>query len=463
MLLFLLFLLCQVPIFAASPWQDLLETDMKFIQKTLQENTPNAVDKEHPEFAKRLEIGAEGAFHSIHSLSGYFASIEQYVGGFQDPHIDFYPLYTAVNYRWPGFIARYNGKTWKIVYVESAAPLSVGDEILKIDGLLPNEWMLTRVFPYQNLPSDWKASWQLIAPQLFLDKGNPFLKPFSALTVKNDNGIQEATLKWISVTPEKWQSLVAPLPKPWSIHPIFNGNGAWISMPFFSVKNASQQEEIEKTISLIPSLRSKDVIILDLRGNHGGQSFWGTKALEALLGDAMPAPQTLQADRWRISKDNLSVLKEKYLPFLKATTGENSPETHYIEETIQKMEEGASLFAESKIPDSPLRKTFRPLFKGKLVVVTDSACASSCLTFLSQVLQIPGVIHVGQETTGNSPYVEGRKVELPSKLGHLFFPMKIVPIDPKEYFKPFTPLHIYEGDIDDTKALETWIQSTLKL
>lgn len=449
-------------VFAMNPWQELLERDLRFIHQTIQENTPNAIDKEHPEFSSWLEKGTKQV-DSIDSLDGYFASIERYVGGFQDPHIDFQPLYTPTNYRWPGFIARYNGKTWKITYVESAENVLIGDEILKIDDASPHDLMLARVFPYQHLPSNWKASWQIISPELLLDKNNPFLKPLSKMIVSNSKGVKEVSLKWRPMNPEKWQSLTTTPRKPWAIHSVFDGRGSWISMPYFSVKDKSQQDEIEGVISLMPSLRNNDVIIVDLRGNHGGQSFWGTKALEALYGDELPSPQSNGFDRWRISKDNLATLKDKYLPFLKATMGENSSEFLYIEETIRKMENGASPFAESRIADSETLKSFEPLFKGKLVVVTDSDCASSCLTFLSQVLQIPAVIHVGQETTGNSPYVEGRKVEIPSKLGNLFFPMKIVPIDPKEYFKPFTPLHIYDGDIQETKALESWIKTTLKL
>jgi hypothetical protein len=459
---FLLFLLCTMPLFAITPWQDLLENDLKFIHQTIQENTPNAIDKEHPVFSHWLEVGIKDV-NSIDSLHGYFACIERYVGGFQDPHIDFQPLYTSTNYRWPGFIARYNGSTWKIVYVESAENLSLGDEILKIDDTSPHDLMLARVFPYQNLPSDWKASWQITSPQLLLDKGNPFLKPLSKMVVKNPKGVKEVSLKWVPITPEKWQSLTTAQKKPWTMRSAFNGRGSLVSMPYFSVKDKSEQDDIEKIISQMPSLRTNDIVILDLRGNHGGQSFWGTKALEALYGDELPSSPSRGFDRWRTSKDNLSVLKEKYLPFLKSTTGENSPEVRYIEETIREMEKGTSPFAESRISASEPHKSFDPLFKGKLVVLTDSNCASSCLTFLSQVLQIPGVIHVGQETTGNSPYVEGRKVELPSKLGYLFFPMKLVPIDPKEYFKPFTPAHVYDGDIEETKALEIWIQSTLKL
>lgn len=455
-LYFLLLLLFSTPIHANSLWQEIVKNDLTFIQKQIQENTPNAVDKDHPEFAKWLESGSKEPL-LIDSLDGYFALIERYVGGFQDPHIDFQPSYTATSYRWPGFIARYDGHIWRIALVESAENLSVGDEILKVDESSPNDLMISRIFPYQNLPAKWKASWQVVASELFIDKGNPFLKPLKKLIVRNPSGTKEVVLRWSAITPNQWKSLVGTPTKPWSIR------GNWVSMPYFSVKNITQQEEIEKIIEQMPTLRTKDFVVLDLRGNPGGQSFWGTKALEALYGDAFPFQSSGGMDRWRVSKDNLSILKEKYVPFLKETTGEGSQELLYIEETIRQMEASTSAFAESRIPSTNHKKPFNPLFKGTLVVVTDSACASSCLTFLSHVLQMPGVIHVGQETTGNSPYVEGRKVELPSKLGALFFPMKIVAIDPNDYFKPFTPAHVFDGDIDDTKALEAWIQTTLRL
>lgn len=450
-------LLLSLPGYADSVWQELLQKDLSFIRQTIQENTPNAVDKEHPEFSKWLEAGMQ-EIGAIDSLDGYFANIEYYVGGFKDPHIDFQPLYSPSNYRWPGFIVKFDGRKWKISYVEPNDSLSIGDEILTVDSIPPTDLMLVRVFPYQNLPSTWRASWQLVAPQLFLDKGNPYLKPLKKITVKNENGIRALALNWTSIAPEKWRSLSTTPKKSWSIESVFNGRASMVSMPYFSVKDKQQQTEIENIISLMPTLRTKDFIILDLRGNPGGQSFWGIKALETLYGDHLPTPASKGLDRWRVSKGNLSALKEKYLPFLKTTTGENSPEYIYVKETIQSMEKTSTDFAESRMQYSDSEKLFKPLFPGKLIVVTDSACASSCLTVLAQIKLLPNVVLVGQDTTGISPYVESRKVELPSKLGFLFFPMKMIPIDESEYFKPFTPDHVYEGDLNDSQSLINWIK-----
>ncbi|WP_447739680.1 hypothetical protein [Pseudomonas laurentiana] len=45
-------------------------------------------------------------------------------------------------------------------------------------------------------------------------------------------------------------------------------------------------------------------------------------------------------------------------------------------------------------------------FKGQLLLVTDSFCASACLDFADAVLAAPGTIHFGLSTSGGTLYID---------------------------------------------------------
>ncbi len=96
-----------------------------------------------------------------------------------------------------------------------------------------------------------------------------------------------------------------------------------------------------------------------------------------------------------------------------------------------------------------------PAFKGKLVIVTDAACFSSCLLMVERFREL-GAIQLGQPTNAATHYMEVRAEDLPSGLGQFSTLQKAAPSLPAR-IGPFTPQVAYDGNISDTEALKAWV------
>ena len=96
----------------------------------------------------------------------------------------------------------------------------------------------------------------------------------------------------------------------------------------------------------------------------------------------------------------------------------------------------------------------------KIVVLIDRFCFSACLDFLDQLKSLDcKLTFVGQTTNADTIYMDVRRVELPSKLGELQFPMKVFRNRPRGNNEPYQPDIVYEGDFNDTQKVKQWLRS----
>jgi hypothetical protein len=95
------------------------------------------------------------------------------------------------------------------------------------------------------------------------------------------------------------------------------------------------------------------------------------------------------------------------------------------------------------------------LMKGRLILLTDNSCFSSCLLVTDQFRRL-GALHVGETTDANTHYMEVREERLPSGLSMFSTLQAVDPAAPMQ-IGPFEPSVRFEGSIADTVALERWI------
>ena len=95
--------------------------------------------------------------------------------------------------------------------------------------------------------------------------------------------------------------------------------------------------------------------------------------------------------------------------------------------------------------------------KGRLILLTDNLCFSSCLR--SRTISHPGAFHVGQTTDAATHFVDVREQYLPSGYS-MFSTLESVDSGSPSEVGPFEPVLTYNGDIADTAALEAWVIST---
>ncbi|HEY7885151.1 MAG TPA: hypothetical protein VIC08_09415, partial [Cellvibrionaceae bacterium] len=103
--------------------------------------------------------------------------------------------------------------------------------------------------------------------------------------------------------------------------------------------------------------------------------------------------------------------------------------------------------------------------KQNTVLLTSPRCASACLDFADAALLIPDAVHMGQETSADTNYLDVRwpPIALPSQQGSLVLPMKVWRNRPRGHNEPHVPEHIYDGNITDTQTIQAWVVNTLNL
>lgn len=92
--------------------------------------------------------------------------------------------------------------------------------------------------------------------------------------------------------------------------------------------------------------------------------------------------------------------------------------------------------------------------KGRLVLITDRNCFSSCL-IAADLLRRLGALHVGEATDVSTRYMEVREEVLPSGI-RTFSTLQKVALGAAD-FGPYEPAIAYPGDLADTSALQRWV------
>src|SRR5690606_34266356 len=94
--------------------------------------------------------------------------------------------------------------------------------------------------------------------------------------------------------------------------------------------------------------------------------------------------------------------------------------------------------------------------KARTWVLTDSGCASACLDAVD-LLKALGATQVGQETSGDTAYMEIREEPLPGGRVVARIPMKVYRGRPRGDNETHVPLHEWTGALADTAGIEAWL------
>lgn len=255
--------------------------------------------------------------------------------------------------------------------------------------------------------------------------------------------------------------ITGPLNKkrPFSIEQIKEGI-CWIDIPTFHLSK-EQVKDLRAIINSLPEARNQTVIF-DLRGNGGGNSFWGNEILKALFGQEYTNQQLALYKQhvyveWRISQGNLDHIKNLIAIFEK-----DDPSIGWLKKIYKGMLE-ASLRGDnyySEIYSPPPSSTATTLFTGKVMAIIDRGCGSACLNFLDGLKAMNSdVTFIGEPTGADSVYMELRTISLPSGKGTLGFPIKVYKNRPRGHNVPHTPDLEYKGNLQDTAELKKTMSS----
>lgn len=454
-----------------NAWRQMAIDDLEFIRNTLQAQHPGPLNTDQPEFKAWLETGYQQAMNDldqVRSYGGYRALLHRYVAGFRDGHLG---LHLHLHYKvgqWPGFMVVWRGDRFEVYHVEPNldAP-SVGDRLVACDGKDTDTLWTERVMPFlgKGIPADRYRQ----GPELLINHANPLQENPERCTFERGEQTFDVTLNWtwpdegyidqyrIPATTGQRNAL--------AIRELDDG-AAWLSIPTFGPQG-DDTERMQSIMAGLSEYRDREYLVVDVRGNGGGSSYWAEAFVRGLYGDAFWEALSVHDEGYavhRVSAENLEHF-ENLLPQIAQSSGEESAFYRYFEAVVaglrQALEHGEGLYEhhweDEATPEDAVGEAAEPLFNGQLYFLTDSACGSACLDFADVVLQLPNMTHVGHPTSADTIYMEVRGLGLPSRNGRIGFATKFYRNRLRGNNEYYLPSETWKGDISDTAGLEAWI------
>ena len=470
-----------VPPSAQSPavrdWGKTLREDATAIHDAIASSHPGMVNPDDLQFARLNEAQYALALtraDAADSFADYFYALQHYVAAFDDGHLGFgvYGSTPDQVKTWPGFIARDDGARGLVVALaEPWAGVPAGAKIASCDGRdafkLGNDRIGARF-------GRWELASQrvLSGGMVMLETGDPYVEPIKNCVFETPAGARAVDLDWRPAGPDFYSRYdVFPDPKRGAIGMRRLDDGRyWITLPTFNGNPESEDGRslaalITQIAAQADALRSAPAIVFDLRGNGGGSSLWSDRIAENLWGPGafQHAPEPPMTVVWRASEDNLQALRTS-LEERDANGNLSSEARAWYQNSIAGLEQalargdvrwvikpnlegGSAADAETLAFHAP---------QGTGFVLTDETCMSACLDAVDLWIRL-GAKPIGRETGADTVYMETRSIRVPSGLGGISLPMKFYIGRERGHNQPVTPLHRFDGDMNDTAALEAWV------
>lgn len=473
---------------SAQQWRDAAVRDLEAARDLLASQTPIPYDTEHPAYRAWLERGytsARALAEQAIDAQGHFYAIAYFMHGFGDPHIAADPLTELPEPMWPGFIAASRDGAVVVVHREADDPSlpPVGAQILDCDGRALSTLVEERLHPFVINPRV-ELDRRRAATRLFVERGIPGAP--APKTCRFQVGGAERTDEL------RYRTLPLPADSFWTaFEDAFAGAHArwgieetargvyWVGIPSFmsgsdaSDKLASLLAEITRRA---PEMRAGRAIVIDIRGNGGGNSAWADRIAEALFSKAITADaaklskQGKTAVDWRASRENVAHW-EQTLQVIRKEFGARSTEAREVSRVLSRLRTKV-------LADPPIWRqgATRPSTGGGLTqrrpqgagpfaadvyLLSNGSCASSCLNFADTVLMIPGVKLIGSATGADGPYMEVRFVTLPSERVQVTIPQKVRLGSPRAAMEAYAADIPYPGPWDD-QSVRQWAISLIR-
>lgn len=449
-------------------WPVVTRIDVEAAYALLNDNHPGALPEiGDADFRRRLDDGRTLALERAARVSdagGHRAVLNGLAGGMGDRHIAFQPAEPA-SWSWAGVVFRKAGGEWRVsAHEPDPGEADLVDAVLiDCDGAAADAVARAWLDGFQ---LDWsvEAQRERRGALLLLDNGNPLLHRPVACRFETSGGAVERAMRWRETTPQTLQPLLNAAYRGrragMGLRPFAGGD--WIALQSLGDGASAVVESVRAEAG---RLRVSPVVVLDMRGNGGGASMLGRQIAEALMGSAFVQARTAGNGTcgavWRASDGNLAALRG-----WRAMAGERGPEfSAWLENSIAGVERANAAGEPTDAPvvdcdPSPERTGPGPasLMRGRLVLITDESCFSSCLIVADDFRRL-GALHLGHATDRATRYMEVRAEPLPSGLGEFSTLQKMALGEMAT--GPFVPDVEHEGPMHDDAALEAWVMAAV--
>ena len=423
---------------ADNPWPAIAKADLAKIRATLEQNHPGPVDALNPRFKDWLAKGFEMSqqrVKTVNSFDDYKNALYFYTNGFRDGHIRINFDVDVKRFSWPGWLVGVDtdGALKVTVAANDMRHLHTA-VLLGCEGQTAEKMCAERIEQYY-----WNRD---IPHERNLQLANMFLMPvMSTNRVRScqfllpDGKTVQIKADWRNVDAERAAILKNEASaKSKTTLGVRHFGGNWIiTVPTFEysgTEGVAQYRafliEVAKNLS---SLQHAQKIVLDMRGNEGGNSAWGQELAELLWGKERVNRELDSFDEtvdWRVSQDNLQHLSKEVERMKSAGLDEAMQYRLRIRDQMQTaFDKGASMLHVDAPPQAGTEPVPENPMKGQVYLLTDHSCASACLDFADLFLRLPYTTHIGLPTSADSVYIDNASSELPSGLGVLSYSLKV--------------------------------------
>lgn len=470
------------PATTPEAWRAAAAQDLGAIHDILRDNAPAMVVKgeDADRFRAWLEKGLADARANLPKVKdgrGYYYLLRGYVVGFRDSHIQFGPTQdSGVDTRslaWAGFVVGYRNGGYEVAYRAPGFPDAPPPRarLVSCDGQPAEAFAMTRDRYEGDL--NLESGRYLTASPLLRDRGIPFVTRPTACAFRTADGVRDYQLDWRPYGPEQMQAvtlafgrLQAP-PKlglaPWG------SRRWWLTVPSLET-GQDWKGFFDEVAAHLPEIRSADEVVIDLRGNGGGDSGFAVHLAHLLWGDAFVNAREpfLGPTVWRASKLNRDYWASVVERLAKDP---NYPpeEQAELREILQGLDTAIARGEPTlKIgADTPGKRPVagpNPM-RSRVVLLTDYACNSACLDLMDEFTAMPNVVQAGTVTDADTIFMELTRVpQLPSGKGAFAFGHKAWIKRPRKSNVPYRPAPrlTWTGELSDEAGIKAWLATALK-
>jgi hypothetical protein len=457
---------------AASPWGELARQDIEAAYNTIEAGHAGPVDDQNPSFAEAMVIARNEALaraSDVESFDSYRMVLMGFADAFADGHlfIDFSLQRDQIG--WPGFVAMRRGGHTVMRFAQDADDRTLeGARILSCDDRSADTIIAQNALPFR-AAGEIEAAYARAAPYAFIYERNPFVTLPQVCEIETVGGEQQdQRLQWRWIETERWDALREEIlggAEPYGLSE-YAPNRYWLSLPSFFPTG----EDVTRLEALIDQLGAEsetlltaERLVIDVRGNSGGNSSWGRRIATALWGAEYlesRAPARRQRVFWRASQVTLHQVDA--LMSYNREIGQDHLVEYYERihaGVAEAVEAGDPLWLESRGATRRAARTAdNPMF-ADVIVLIDEGCASACLDFLDLLRPLDGVRFAGAETYADTIYNESMTESLPSGVARLVYTIKVIRDRPRGHNEPYGPDIGYEGADWSTEALQAWVET----
>ncbi len=463
------------PASAPTDWGRALEEDARAFHDLIAESHPGPVDRENPGFNALLESGLKTALKRARTADSYedwFFALKAYAASFDDGHLtldDFQALGHSWRPAWPGFLTSLRGGATTVVFNRDPAAPPVGARLIQCDGRGAEPLAAELIGSGAGRWSQQSRRASL-AGQLFIDNGNPYVRRPSKCLFDVAGKPTRYELEWRELTPQLNQEGSAAAQSQRFASPIelrtFGQGGIWIGLSSFEGEVASKPgKELTALQAAVearaPEIRAAQFVVFDLRGNNGGSSTWIYGLARTLWGEGwvaarQPSGTTVE---WRPSQANIDLMVA-----YKRMLGDDPKIQGWLDMIEAGLRDARAkgqplwLQADDEPPAQAPAAAPTTDMKSRVYILTDYGCASACLDAVD-LLKALGGVQVGQETSGDTVYMEVRYGPLPSGRVSAGVPMKVYRGRARGNNETAVPVHEWTGALNDTAGIEAWIST----